>query len=729
MRKSILACTVSFLMSPMASWALGLGDVQVNSSLNQPLSAEIALDSVTKKDLDTLRVGLAPKAVYARTNVERSEYLSKFRFKLIERNGKHYISVTTRKAFREPFATFLVEANWRSGRLLREYTLLLDPPNFISKQAQPVATPSVSSSTRVKKIYTTPDSNNLTNETYGPSEKPNRITTPEPEHSGNLSYGPTAKDDTLWSIAKAMAPPNVSVNQMMLALLRDNPEAFEHNNINSLKKGYVLRIKDQETLTHLNRHEATQQAIVQHQNWQDLRQQQEKATNIVERDITVDESTPDAQLKLVTSGTSEQANNGHLENNNDNDEHIEQQLLLVEEDLESKSLENQELRARIRELEELVETKTSIIDLKDENLSMLQNQIDEQFEEEPSDEEETSETAHPKNIEEFEPESIDEPEEIAEPTEEIIKPKEIVNAQEKIIEPEEAAVVTEEIVEPKPTAVVQTKPDVKPKPKPIVQPEPEPEEGIVNTLFSGDALPYVAGGGGALALLLGGFFGYKKFRGKKENDFEESILDSHITGDNSNFDLGNSEIGDTEVGDLITEVSVSSNETSFLSDFSADDMESLQPDDTESDPISEADVFMVYGRYQQAEELLEEAIKKDPERIDYQMKLLEVYHGDKQNDSFILQSEVVKGLLQKSDDNFEETSEWNDIKSWASTLEIDLDNPKTSSSSASKNDSSDALLLGDDEFNFVTVDSVSSNPPLDDSRFAMPEASAAESSK
>ena len=119
----------------------------------------------------------------------------------------------------------------------------------------------------------------------------------------------------------------------------------------------------------------------------------------------------------------------------------------------------------------------------------------------------------------------------------------------------------------------------------------------------------------------------------------------------------------------------SDNETSFLSDFSADDMESLQPDDTEADPISEADVFMVYGRYQQAEELLQGVIKNDPERLDYQMKLLEVYHGDNLQDSFAIQADVVKGLLQKTNDDFQHTPEWTKAKSWAEKLDLIIDMP------------------------------------------------------
>ena len=129
--------------------------------------------------------------------------------------------------------------------------------------------------------------------------------------------------------------------------------------------------------------------------------------------------------------------------------------------------------------------------------------------------------------------------------------------------------------------------------------------------------------------------------------------------DDSEFAADKSEKAD----DSGTEVLAADTETSFLSDFSSDDMESLQPDDTEAGPIVEADVFIVYGRYQQAEELLKSAISKEPERIDYQMKLLEVYHGDNQKDAFAVQADVVRDVLSKTNDDYELTSEWTRARS------------------------------------------------------------------
>ncbi len=730
MRKSILACTVSLLMSPAAGWALGMGDVQVNSALNQPLNAEIAIHSVTKKDLDSLRVGLASKAVYSRAEIERSDYLSKFHFDIIQRDGKNYIAITTKKAFREPYANFLIEANWRSGRLLREYTMLLDPPDFIKKQAQPVTTASASQVAQVKRSYTKPVASvsttnrakskktNSINNNVAAVSSVNSSQSNTGASSGELSYGPTAENDTLWSIAKRMAPGGVSINQMMLALLRDNPEAFDNNNINLLKEGVVLRIKDRSSLHKISLSDANQQAMEQNQSWQNLRQQQDNG-NVVDRSMdTAEKNSPDAQLKLVTSGQSEQAvDNGEL---SETAEQLTNELALATEDLESKELENQELRQRIKELEELVETKESLIELKDESLSALQQQIQEKLssEVEPVVDADVEPVvdADVEPVVEADAEPIVEAD--ADPVVEADADPIVEADAEPMVEAEpESVVEPNQIIEPEP--VVESEPVVEKKPEPVVEKkekfkprvDPKAEESIVDMLLSEEMLPYVAGGGGALVLLLG-WFGYRA-KNKKDNDFEESILDSHITDDNSNFDLGDSEIGDSEVGDLITEVSVSAdNETSFLSDFSADDMESLQPDDTESDPVSEADVFMVYGRYQQAEELLQGVIASDPERLDYQIKLLEVYHGDKAKDSFILQAAVVKELLEKLDDNLESSTQWAEVTSWADTLDIDLDSPAVSD--ATQLIDSDTLNAEIDDFDseFVMGEELSEGEEL-----------------
>lgn len=141
----MLAYTSTLLLSPLSGWALGLGDVDVNSRLNQPLNAKIELHSVTNKELEQLRVTLAPKNVYLQTGIERSEYLSRLSFNVIQRNGKNYVSITTEKPFKVPFANFLIEASWESGHLFREYTILLDPPEFIAKHTRQATTAKLTS--------------------------------------------------------------------------------------------------------------------------------------------------------------------------------------------------------------------------------------------------------------------------------------------------------------------------------------------------------------------------------------------------------------------------------------------------------------------------------------------------------------------------------------------------------------------------------------------------------
>jgi len=144
-------------------------------------------------------------------------------------------------------------------------------------------------------------------------------------------------------------------------------------------------------------------------------------------------------------------------------------------------------------------------------------------------------------------------------------------------------------------------------------------------------------------------------------------------------------------------------------------MESLQPDDTEADPVSEADVFMVYGRYQQAEELLKNSIQTEPERLDYQMKLLEVYHGDNQKDSFAVQADAVRGLLKQKIDDYKQTSEWTKAVSWAEKLNIDIDMPDSFEEGIPDSlDSTDSSELSLDDSSELSLDD-SPELSLDDS--------------
>src|SRR5690606_2833156 len=119
------------LTAPVGAWALGLGDIELQSALNQPLRAEIELLSVTPEDLDGLRVTLASRATFERYELDLTPNLSGLDFN-VGRNaaGRYVVTVTSRQPMADPFLTMLVEATWPRGRLLREYTVLLDPPIF-----------------------------------------------------------------------------------------------------------------------------------------------------------------------------------------------------------------------------------------------------------------------------------------------------------------------------------------------------------------------------------------------------------------------------------------------------------------------------------------------------------------------------------------------------------------------------------------------------------------------
>ena len=140
-RKLALAVSLALGTLSVPVHALGLGELSSKSNLNQNFQGEIALLSVKPDELDTVRVKLADQAAFARAGVDRPFYLSLLKFEpLITERGKPVIGVTSEFPIREPFLNFLVEVNWPNGRLLREYTVLLDPPTT-TRRRPPVVKP------------------------------------------------------------------------------------------------------------------------------------------------------------------------------------------------------------------------------------------------------------------------------------------------------------------------------------------------------------------------------------------------------------------------------------------------------------------------------------------------------------------------------------------------------------------------------------------------------------
>jgi pilus assembly protein FimV len=258
------------LLSPTTLYALGLGEIHLNSALNQPFDADIEVIAPTKDELADLKVTLASNDMFARYGIDRPAFLSNFDFAVSRgRDGQVTIKITSNRSVTEPFVTLLVEASWGRGRLLREYTVLLDPPVFMPNQpttAPPVTAPQSGARTegRIERA---------------PAEQPTRpVPTPEtvtqeeaPSAPSQIASGTTyevQRNDTLSRIARSVNPGASAggINQTMIALFRANPDAFA-GNINRLRAGSVLRVPELADIESITRGDATAEVRRQQEEW------------------------------------------------------------------------------------------------------------------------------------------------------------------------------------------------------------------------------------------------------------------------------------------------------------------------------------------------------------------------------------------------------------------------------------------------------------------------------
>ena len=319
-RKALLS---TLLLSPALAQALGLGTLTTNSALNEPFDAKIQLLNASSEELQTLSVSLGGVDQFKNAGIERPFLLSSLKFEIIDDPAGSYLHITSQESIKEPFLNFLLEVNWAKGRLIREYTALLDPPVFDTStrvvdttetavsEPEPVVAvpvPSVQQSDNIK-IEQLPDAT-LVSETeiedrnivesgtaspavvadadlpeatvvesvpvqvaQEPIEHQEKIQRETQPFSYEESSYTTKRGDSLWSIARRSRPDrSVSMQQMMLSLLNSNPDAFINGNINALKTGQVLRVPEKSEVRQITKQEAI--ALVKEHNelWDDYRQ-------------------------------------------------------------------------------------------------------------------------------------------------------------------------------------------------------------------------------------------------------------------------------------------------------------------------------------------------------------------------------------------------------------------------------------------------------------------------
>ena len=250
-RRWLLASLV--LLVPLIANAVGLGKLTVLSSLGQPFNAEIDLLSVQKEELSTLSAQLASMDAYRQFDLQYNAVLAGLHFHLEKRSdGQAYIKLTSERTVNDPYVDLLIELKWASGRLVREYTALIDPGGYAPAKAF-VSAPMTVAQTRAV-----------------PSPRPPvaiafarpALTTPV----AAVEYGPVKRGETLSKIAFKVKPDGVSLEQMMVGLLRNNPDAFINNNMNRLKADQILRNPDNEQLITISQSDAVREVRFQVEN-------------------------------------------------------------------------------------------------------------------------------------------------------------------------------------------------------------------------------------------------------------------------------------------------------------------------------------------------------------------------------------------------------------------------------------------------------------------------------
>ena len=369
------------LLIPSLASALGLGKLKLNSALNEPFDARIRLLSPTADELDSLAVGLADSAAFARVNIDRPAVLGRLRFTLDRaERGADTIHITSADPIREPFLTFLIEINWSNGRLFREYTVLLDPPLYDPDKRITEFSPAATRPAPPRPAPPRP---------AAPRPEPRAVVADNNIASGGINYsggdyGPIRATDTLWSIANATRPSaSIGANQMMLALLRANPDAFITQNINGLKFGRTLRMPSESEINAAGGADILTEVLAQHAAWQAIRGGAAVADERPESGLTPATTAadmpslpasapaaPDPELRLVSLNNMTGANPQAGAAAGDG-----QDLILAQESIESLKQENLDLMDRLTENENLIEDLQRLLSLKDSEMAALQAQL------------------------------------------------------------------------------------------------------------------------------------------------------------------------------------------------------------------------------------------------------------------------------------------------------------------------------------------------------------------
>jgi len=625
-KTAIAAAAIALLgLSGTGANALSLGRLTVQSALGEPLRAEIEVPDINAEEAASLKTSVAPPEAFTAAGLEYNPAMSGLQTSLQRRpDGRAFIRLSSDRPINDPFVDMILETSWSSGRIVRDYTMLFDPPT--SRQAAPAAPtlPQTSSVASVASPAKTPVA--PAPSTSAPTSEPVRsAVAPKSAPVSARAAPPPAKvtpkppaesakqvlvkaGDTASKIAGNTKPAGISLDQMLVALLRSNPDAFVNGNINRIRAGAVVNVPNSEQAKSMTTVEATQFVVAQSKDFNEFRR-------------SLASSAPTSAV-----GTADRKASGSIET----------------------KVEDKKPAAATPD--KLTLSKGAI----------QSNADDAKIAKERADKDAQARAAEiAKNISDLKKlGAASAPAPTPAPAVPASAPKSPAIAPAVAVATITAASAPAAPVAPASAPVVPAAPPqiaasavAKPTPAPLVAPvEPEPA-GWIDELLENPLVPAAAGG---LIALLGGFAFYRLRQRKKNSaQVDSSFLESRLQPDSFFGASGGQRIDTNNEGS----VSGSSMVYSPSQLDAADDV----------DPVAEADVYLAYGRDLQAEEILKEAARTTPGRLAIHTKLLEIYA--KRRDARSFESTAIQAYKLTGDS----TPDWARI--CETGLSIDPGNP------------------------------------------------------
>lgn len=572
-KTAVAAAAVALLgLSGTGAFALSLGRMTVLSALGEPLRAEIDVPEINAEEAASLKTRVAPPEAFTAAGLEYSAAMTTLQATVQRRpDGRAFIRLSSDRTINDPFVDVVLEATWSSGRITRDYTMLFDPPVLRSRATPTLPqTSGTRSATAVSAPVQTPAASASTTTEPTPAPRTARIAPAKASAKTTTEASANATDakrvvvksgETASKIAASHKPAGISLDQMLVALLRANPDAFVNDNINRIRAGAVMAMPSAEQAQAISTTEATQTVVAQSKDFNEFRRHlasnapitavgtaDRKASGTVTAQVEDKKpaaATPD-KLTLSKGAVQGKADDAKI----------------------AKERADKEAAARASEIAK------NIADLKKVGAAIA-----------PS----------------------------------AAAPAVTASASQPTVVPAVAAPTTAVASAPAPVAsapaavasapVAAASAVVKPKPKlvPVVAPVEPPS--LIDDLLENPLLP--AGGIGLLAVL--GGFGFYRMRQRKKSssDMDSSFLESRLQPDSFFGASGGQRIDTANEGGATGSSMV----------YSASQLDAA--DDV--DPVAEADVYLAYGRDQQAEEILKEAVRTNPGRLAIHTKLLEIF--------------------------------------------------------------------------------------------------------